>query len=59
MENFPLATGFSALELLLGSEIAVVTALSLSAVLGLWWESSVALSADHLIASVLSSKSSE
>ena len=49
----------SALELLLCSEITVVTALSLSAVGGLGWESGVAFSADHLIALVLSGESSE
>ncbi len=36
-----------------------MSALSLSAVGGLWWESGVALSADHLIALVLSGESSE
>ena len=51
--------GTSALKLLLGSEITVVTALSLSAVGCLGWKSGVAFSADHLIALVLSSESSE
>ena len=49
----------SALELLLWSEIAVVTALSLSAVGGLWWKTSVAFSANHFVALVFSGESSE
>ena len=53
------ALGTSALELLLGSEITVVTTLSLSAVGCLGWESGIAFSADHLIALVFSSESSE
>ena len=46
-------------ELLLGSHVGAVTALSLSAVLGLGWEGSVALSADHFFALVLSGESSQ
>jgi len=59
VRSIPKAARLSALKLLLGSEIAVVTAFSLSAVGGLGWESGVALSADHLVASVLSSKGSK
>ena len=46
-------------ELLLGSNVGAVAALSLSAVLGLGREGSVALSADHFFALVLSGESSE
>merc|ERR1711912_57679 len=46
-------------ESLLGSKIVGVTALALSAVLGSWVESSVALSADELIAVVLLSEDLE
>ena len=49
----------SALELLLWSEISVVTALSLSAVGGLWWKASVAFSANHFVALIFSGESSE
>ena len=44
------------LQLLLGSKLVGVTALLLSAVGSSGWESGIALSADHLIAVVLSSK---
>ena len=47
----------SALNLFLQSDISVVTALSLSAVGGFQWESGVALSANHLVALVLSGES--
>ena len=46
-------------ELLLGSNVGAVAALSLSAVLGLGREGGVALSADHFFALVLSGESSE
>ena len=46
-------------ELLLGSNVGGVAALSLSAVLSLGWEGGVALSADHFFALVLSGESSE
>ena len=46
-------------ELLLGSNVGAVAALSLSAVLGLGWKGGVAFSADHFFALVLSGKSSE
>ena len=46
-------------ELLLGSHVGAVTALSLSAVLGLGWEGGVALSADHFFALVLSGESGQ
>ena len=46
-------------ELLLGSNVGAVTALSLSAVLSLGWEGSVALSADHFFAPVLSGESGQ
>ena len=49
----------SALELLLWSEISVVTALSLSAVGGLWWKASIAFSANHFVALIFSGESSE
>ena len=49
----------SALNLLLRSDITVVTALSLSAVDGLRWESGVAFTADHFLALVLSGKGSK
>ena len=49
----------SALYLLLGSDIGVVTTLSLSAVSSLGWELGVAFSANHLVAFVISGKSSE
>ena len=49
----------SALDLLLWSNITVVTTLSLSAVDSLHWESNVTLSADHLLALELSGNSSE
>ena len=49
----------SALNHLLWSEIREVTTLSLSAVGSLWWKSGVALSADHLIALVLSGEGSK
>ena len=49
----------SALNLLLWSDITVVTALSLSAVGGLWWKTSIALSADHFLALELSGESSK
>ena len=49
----------SALNLLLWSDVTVMTTLSLSAVFSLWWKSSIALSADHLLSFVLSSQSSE
>ena len=49
----------SALNLLLWSDITVVTALSLSAVDGLWWKTSIALSADHFLALELSGESSK
>jgi len=42
------AGGCSALYLLLWADVTVVSTLSLAAVSGLWWESSVALSANHL-----------
>ena len=46
-------------ELLLGSNVGAVAALSLSAVLSLGWKGGVAFSADHFFALVLSGKSSE
>ena len=46
-------------ELLLGSNVGAVAALSLSAVLSLGWKGGVALSADHFFALVLSGESSE
>ena len=49
----------SASNLLLWSDVTVMSALSLSAVDGLWWESDVALSADHLLTLELSGESSE
>ena len=49
----------SALNLLLWSDVTVMTALSLSAVHSLWWESGIALSADHFLALVLSGEGSE
>ena len=49
----------SALELLLGSKISVMAALSLPAVGGLWWKSGIALSANHLFALVLPCQGSE
>ena len=49
----------SALNLLLKSDITVMTALSLSAVGGFEWESGVAFSANHSVAFVLSSESSK
>ena len=49
----------SALNLLLESDVSVVTALSLSAVVGFEWESGVAFSANHSFAFVLSSESSK
>ena len=49
----------SALNLLLGSDITVVTALSLSAVGGLWRESGIAFSANLFLALELSGKGSE
>ena len=51
--------GESALNLFLQSDISVVTTLSLSAVGGFQWESGVAFSANHLVAFVLSGKSSK
>jgi hypothetical protein len=50
---------FSALDLFLGADVGVVTALSLTAVGCLGWESGVALTADHLLAFVGASESSE
>ena len=49
----------SASNLLLWSDITVMTTLSLSAVGGLNWKSSVTLSANHLFALELSGKSSK
>ena len=49
----------SALDLLLGSDITVMSALSLPAVDSLRGESGIALTADHLIALVLSGESGE
>ena len=49
----------SASNLLLWSDVTVMATLSLSAVHGLWWESDVALSANHLLALELSGESSE
>ena len=49
----------SALDLLLGSDITVMSALSLPAVDSLRWESGIALTADLLIALVLSGKGSK
>ena len=49
----------SALDLFLWSQVAVVTALSLSAVGGLWRETSVALSANHFLALEFSGQSSK
>ena len=46
-------------ELLLGSDVGAMTALSLSAVGGLGGKSGVALSANHLFALVLSCESGE
>jgi hypothetical protein len=46
----------SALELFLWSDITIMSTLSLSAVSGLWWELSIASSANHLVAFVLSGK---
>ena len=47
----------SSLDLLLWSDITPVTALFLSAVCSVLWESGVTFSADHLITLVLSSES--
>ena len=44
------------LQLLLDAEIVRVSALLLSAVAGTWWETSIALSADLLVAVVLLGK---
>ena len=49
----------SASNLLLWSDVTVMSALSLSAVHSLWWESDVALSANHLLTLELSGESSE
>ena len=49
----------SASNLLLWSDVTVMATLSLSAVDGLWWESDVALSANHLLTLELSGESSE
>ena len=49
----------SALDLLLWSDVTVMAALSLSAVGGLWWETSIALSADHFLALELSGEGSK
>jgi len=49
----------SSLDLFLGADVWVVTALSLTAVGCLGWESGVALTADHLVAFVGASESSE
>jgi hypothetical protein len=49
----------SALNLLLWSDVSVMTTLSLSAVDSLWWKSDIALSADHLLSLELSSQGSE
>jgi len=47
----------SALNLLLWSDVTVMAALSLSAVDCLWWQLDITLSANHLVALVLSGKS--
>ena len=47
------------LQLLLGSELAGVAALLLSAVYCSWVESGIALTADHLVAVVLLSQHTE
>ena len=52
-------TEISASNLLLWSDVTVMSALSLSAVDGLWWESDVALSANHLLTLELSGEGSE
>ena len=52
-------TELSASNLLLWSDVTVMSALSLSAVDGLWWESDVALSANHLLTLELSGESSK
>ena len=49
----------SALHLLLGADVSVVTALALAAVGGLGWEASVALAANHLLALVNGGESCE
>ena len=49
----------SASNLLLWSDITVMTTLSLSAVVGLRWKSSITLSANHLFALEASGKSGE
>ena len=52
-------TELSASNLLLWSDVTVMSALSLSAVDGLWWESDVALSANHLLTLELSGEGSK
>ena len=49
----------SASNLLLWSDVSVMTTLSLSAVDSLWWKSNVTLSANHFFALELSGESSE
>ena len=49
----------SALELLLWSDVTIMATLSLSAVGCLWWQSSIASSADHFIAFEFSGKISK
>ena len=49
----------SALHLLLGADVTVMATLSLAAVSGLGWESSVTLAADHLVAFVGACESGE
>jgi len=49
----------SLLSVLLGADIAIVTALALAAVRGLHWETGIALTANHLLALVSGGESSE
>ena len=52
-------TELSGSNLLLWSDVTVMSALSLSAVGDLWWESDVALSANHLLTLELSGEGSK